>query len=123
MIDAESPGPLRRPPLMGRGFERLMVVPEGRAAPKTLSVRLHFAELDGTELGERVFDVKLQGKTVLKDFDVVKAAGGSRRALVKQFDNVTARRALTLEMVPKAGEVTASTAPILSAVEFEAEGG
>ena len=121
MIDAESRGPLHQPPLMGRGFERLIVVPETRAAPKTLSVRLHFAELEGTEPGERVFDVKLQGKTVLKDFDVVKAAGGSRRALVKQFDGITARRALTLDLVPKAREVTASTAPILSAVEVKAE--
>ena len=122
MIDQQSRGPLRQPPLMGRGFERMIVVREDAAAPKTLSVRLHFAEPDDTEPGKRVFDVRLQGKTVLKDFDVVKAAGGTRRAVVKQFDGVTARRALTLEMVPKADEVTTLTAPIISAVEVEAEG-
>ncbi|MCK4375142.1 MAG: hypothetical protein KAX19_07435, partial [Candidatus Brocadiae bacterium] len=122
MIDLGSRGPLRQPPLAGRGFERLIVVRQEVAAPKTLSVRLHFAELDDTEPGKRVFDVKIQGKTVLEDFDVVKAAGGSRRAVVKQFDGITARRALTLEMVPKAGEVTALTAPIISAVEVKAEG-
>jgi len=67
-----------------------------------------------------VSDVKLQWKTVLRDFDVAKAAGG-RRAVVKQFDGITARRALTLELVPKAGEVTALTAPILSAVEIDSK--
>ena len=123
MIDLVSRGPLRQPPLVGRGFERLILVRQDAAAPKTLSVRLHFAELDDTEPGKRVFDVKIQGKTVLEDFDVVKAAGGSRRAVVKQFDGITARRALMLEMVPKAGEVTALTAPIISAVEVKAEGG
>ncbi|HUU91592.1 MAG TPA: PQQ-binding-like beta-propeller repeat protein, partial [Phycisphaerae bacterium] len=122
MIDLESRGPLRQPPLLGRGFERLIVVPEAGAAPKTLSVRLHFAELDDTGPGERVFDVRLQGKTVLKDFDVVKAAGGRGRAVVKQFDGVVVSGALALELAPKAKEVTASTAPILSGIEVTAEG-
>ena len=122
MIDLESRGPLRRPPLMGRGFERMIVVPEDRAAPKTLSVRLHFAELEDRGPGERVFDVKLQGKVVLKDLDVVKAAGGRGRALVKQFDGIAAAGALAIELVPKAGELTASTAPIISGIEVTAEG-
>ena len=122
MIDLESRGPLRRPPLVGRGFERLIVVPEAGAAPKTLSVRLHFAELEDTEPGERVFDVKLQGKVVLKDFDVVKAAGGRGRAVVKQFDGIVVSGALAVDLVPKTKEITASTAPILSGIEVAADG-
>jgi len=38
--------------------------------------------------------------------------------LVKDFKNVTAARALTLELIPKAKEVTASTAPVISAIEI-----
>jgi outer membrane protein assembly factor BamB len=38
------------------------------------TVRLGFTRLPGDAAGSRVFDVKLQGKTVLKNFDVAKAA-------------------------------------------------
>ena len=56
----------------------------------TYTVRLHFAEtypnIDTD--GPRVFDVKIQNKVVLKDFDISKTAGGVQRALVKTFEGV-----------------------------------
>lgn len=60
-------------------------VPNGK-----YTVRLHFAETyDGiTGAGERVFDVTLQDKEVLRDFDVFKTAGGSQKAVVKEFRGV-----------------------------------
>jgi outer membrane protein assembly factor BamB len=54
--------------------------PEGR-----YTVRLMFAEPEDLPPGHRVFDVRLQGKTVLQRLDVTAAAGGSRRALVREF--------------------------------------
>ncbi|XP_071741465.1 probable LRR receptor-like serine/threonine-protein kinase At1g07650 isoform X2 [Rutidosis leptorrhynchoides] len=60
------------------------------------TVRLHFAEIvfsqDSTfnSLGKRVFDVYVQGELKLKDFDIVKDAGGAGRPVVKNFTvNVT----------------------------------
>ena len=51
-----------------------------RAVQCPYTVRLHFAEpAMETRPGERVFNVSLQGKEVLKDFDVVTEAGGSYR--------------------------------------------
>ncbi|XP_076913953.1 putative LRR receptor-like serine/threonine-protein kinase At1g07650 [Bidens hawaiensis] len=53
------------------------------------NVTLHFAEIVFTEdnsfnsLGKRVFDVYVQGILVLKDFDIVKEAGGTGRAVTK----------------------------------------
>jgi len=117
MVDVKSRGPLRRPPVLGQGFERLIVVPDDVTRPRNVSVRLHFAELEDVRRGQRVFDVKLQGKVVLEDFDVVRAAGGRRRAVVKQFDGILAARALTLELVPKKEPLTPATAPIISAIE------
>ncbi|KAK4415380.1 putative LRR receptor-like serine/threonine-protein kinase [Sesamum alatum] len=60
-------------------------------------VKLHFAEIqmmdDPTSwkaLGRRLFDVYIQGEKVVQDFDIVKEAGGSKRALMKTFEaNVT----------------------------------
>ena len=68
-----------------------------------------------------MFDVKLQDKFVLKGFDVVKEAGGVRTALVKEFKNIPATEALTLEFIAGDKELTASSAPILSALEVHEE--
>ncbi len=86
------------------------------------TIRLHFAELDEeVGPGERVFDVSLQGKTVLKDFDVVAEAGGHRRALVKEFRGVEASRNLEFTFTTQAGKKTQSSAPILNGLEIEEE--
>jgi endoglucanase len=56
----------------------------------TYAVRLHFAETyeDIASDGPRVFDVKIQGQTVLSGFDVAKTAGGVQKALVKEFKGI-----------------------------------
>jgi hypothetical protein len=75
------------------------------------TVRLHFAELEEKRPGERVFDVKLAGKTVLTGFDVVKAAGATHTAVVREF-RTAADRSLAISLVPRRGE------PMLSGVEI-----
>ncbi|KAL5853215.1 hypothetical protein ACOSQ3_008333 [Xanthoceras sorbifolium] len=60
------------------------------------SVDLHFAEIEMEDsqswkgLGRRLFDVYIQGERVLQDFNILKEAGASKKALVKTFEaNVT----------------------------------
>ena len=53
--------------------------------PGKVKVELFFAETYTTQPGQRVFDVALNGQTVLKDFDIFREAGGQNRALVKTF--------------------------------------
>ncbi|MGE4550812.1 MAG: malectin domain-containing carbohydrate-binding protein, partial [Opitutales bacterium] len=49
-------------------------------------VKLHFMEPEEIGSGKRVFDVSLQGETVLSDLDLSHLAGGSRKAIVKEFE-------------------------------------
>ncbi|MBX5457158.1 MAG: discoidin domain-containing protein [Thermogemmatispora sp.] len=49
------------------------------------TVRLHFAETYWTASGKRVFNVSLNGQTVLANFDIFAAAGGANKAVVKEF--------------------------------------
>jgi len=61
-------------------------VPNGK-----YSARLHFAETNpkiSKTPGGRVFNVTIQGKTVLPDFEVLKAAGTGYKALVKEFKGI-----------------------------------
>lgn len=96
-----------------RGAIALSVDISKMPADTTFKVRLHFAELEKKRPGERVFDVDIQGRNVLSDFDILAEAGRPRVAVVKEF-SVTAARALTIQTEPQKGE------PILSGIEIVA---
>jgi hypothetical protein len=66
----------------GIGFS--YVVPQLKAGG-TYNVRLHFAESAATGTGGRIFNVVLNGTTVLPDFDVFAAAGAAFKAVIKEF--------------------------------------
>ncbi len=79
------------------------------------TVRLHFAETDKVRPGERVFDVRVQGKRVMKSFDIAGTAGGTNRAVVKEFTGVEITGDLKLEFEARKG------VPRLSGLEIVAE--
>jgi endoglucanase len=61
-------------------------VPNGK-----YTVRMHFAETyEGIDSeGPRVYDVKIQGAVVLKDFNIQKITGGVQKALIREFKGIT----------------------------------
>ena len=99
----------------GKKARPLVVAPPVKPVERTFTVRLHFAEPDYRRPGQRVFDVTLQGRTVLKAFDVVKVAGGPHRAVVREFKGVKAVEDLAVEFKARTG------APVLCGLEVLAE--
>jgi outer membrane protein assembly factor BamB len=86
-----------------RGRKEGVTVPgDGKAVMYT--VRLHFNESEDVAAGQRVFDVRLQGKTVLKGFDIAAVAGGTNRAVVKEFKGIRITGGLTVEMTASKGK-------------------
>jgi beta-glucanase (GH16 family) len=57
----------------------------GLTAGASYTVRLHFAEFYWTKSGQRIFNVKINGTTVLSNFDIIAAAGGADKAIADQF--------------------------------------
>ena len=51
-------------------------------------IRLHFAENYWGSTGQRLFNVQINGSQVLSNFDIVAAAGGKNKAVVKEFTAV-----------------------------------
>jgi hypothetical protein len=74
-------------------------------------VRLIFAEPGSAKPGERVFTVAVEGKAVLKNLDIAKAAGGAGRTLVRETKEVAVTGPLDLTFSPSRG------LPILCGVE------
>jgi len=87
----------------------------GAGGPRSYTVSLHFAEPHDARPGSRVFTVLLQGRPVLKDFDLVKEAGGPLRAVVKTFKGVEVKDNLTVSLEAKTGQ------PLLCGMEAVAE--
>jgi len=105
-----------------QGLHRL-VVPliepdQGRALYR---VRLLLADLENQRPGQRVFDIRLQGRTVCDGFDIIEAAGGAARATALEFRHIEVNDNLVVELVPKAGDTTPSRLPLLQALEIERE--
>jgi outer membrane protein assembly factor BamB len=87
---------------------------------RTYTLRLYFAEPDDLKPGERVFTVAVQGQEILKDFDIVKEAGGPNRSLVKEIKGVKMTRDLILTFTPS-GNATVKV-PLICGLEMIAEG-
>ena len=75
------------------------------------TVRLYFAEPDAEESSAHSFSVSLQGKPAIEGLNIVDAAGGARRTIVREFRNVSIADRLTVEFTADRGR------PILSGVE------
>ncbi len=86
------------------------------AEEASYSVHLYFSEPEKIEKGERVFDVNIQGRKVLENFDIVGETGKTDKELVKSFSGIKAGRSLRIEMNPKQGNT------ILSGIELVQEG-
>jgi hypothetical protein len=67
-------------------------------------VALHFAETEEDHVGRRVFEVRLQGRTVLSHLNIAAASGGANRALIEEFRGIVARGTLAVELVPAQGK-------------------
>jgi hypothetical protein len=65
-------------------------------------VRLHFDEMFDGSSGMRKEDVTINDKTVLKEFDIVQAAGRTRKALVKDFTGISPNAAgdIVIDITP-----------------------
>jgi uncharacterized repeat protein (TIGR04076 family) len=72
---------------------------DGLEAGSAYRLRLHFAEVFFSEEGKRAFDVRANGQVLLKDFDIVKEAGGANKALVREAEvRADARGRIAVEL-------------------------
>ena len=94
-------------------FSYQFTVPNG-----SYGVTLKFAEIYFTGLGQRVFNVAINGTTVLNDFDIVAAAGGTNTAIDESFPVTVSGGSITIQFSTGTADV-----PKVSAVEIRAASG
>jgi len=103
----------------GVGGAVRVVVPlaEKGTGPRVYTVRLYFAEPKHDRPGRRVFDIRVQNKPVLRGFDIVRAAGGREKPVVREFTGIRAGESLTVDLVPKVSKPTLEQSPLLNGIE------
>jgi len=85
------------------------------AAAGTYTLKLHFAEPYWWQAGARTFNVKVNGTSVLQNFDIWAAAGGGFKAVVKSFP-VTSPGPVAVTLEGVVGQ------PVISALELVGSG-
>ena len=88
-------------------FSYRIPVPNGR-----YRVTLRFIEPEATATGERVFDVDVNGKVVLGNFDVFKAAGGKLKGVTRSLDGTAKDGYLDIRFKPTRGQALVSALDI-----------
>jgi len=85
------------------GLEQITLPLLGKEdSPATYRVKLHFAEPESSvKPGERLFDIKLQGRTVVEKFDIAAAAGGAGLAIERDLGEIAVTDNLVLELVSR----------------------
>jgi outer membrane protein assembly factor BamB len=86
-----------------------------KTAKRTYTIRVHFTEPADIKSGENVFDVTIQGKPVLKNFDVVNEASGNRKTLVKEFKGIETQGSIKVILTPTKGDT------LISGIEVHAQ--
>ena len=87
-------------------------------APALYTVRCGFNAPSQDRKGERVFDIQLQGKVVMNDFDIVSEAGKPNKAVVKEFKGIQVKEDLVIELVSKKGNPQKDQAPVINFIEI-----
>jgi len=98
------------------GVKGATSVTVGLGGGGSYNVRLYFCEPDEVEPGKRVFDVAVEGGSGVRGLDVVKAAGGRLRSLVKEMKGVQLSGSLKVRLTPQQG----SLPPVISGIEIVA---
>ena len=102
-----------------RGIRALtLTLANADAEARKYTVRLHFAEVDNLEAGQRIFSFAVPGQR-RKDFDIAREAGGPNRAVVHVFEDVEVADKLTVSFSPAGNG--GSPPPILCGIEVVAE--
>ena len=81
---AAAPAAVYQSECYGQDFAFNFPVPAGQR----YLVRLHFAEIFDNGAGSRLENIQINGKPVLKRFDIFAAGGGLNKAVVREFSDI-----------------------------------
>ena len=99
----------------GASSIKISLVETEVVAKKPYTVRLHFVEMDDVVGADRIFDVLIQDRVVLADFNVLQHAGSVKHSVIREFHGIEVGEQVSIELVAK------SERTVICGVELAAE--
>jgi len=72
------------------------------------NVKLYFAELEEKMVGERVFNIAIQGENVTEELDIVEEAGACDKEIVKSYHGIKAAKTIKIDLTALSGNTIIS---------------
>ena len=85
----------------------------GLISSATYKVRLHSAETYWTAVGQRRFNVAINGTPVLSNFDIIAAAGAANKAVINEFNVIASSGQIVIQYTTVTDNARASGIEIL----------
>ena len=102
---------------LGLTYCEIPLLDDIKEEPGVYSIRLGFMAQSGDRDGQRVFNIMLQGKPVLENFDIIKTAGAPNIPVIKEFTGIIVENVLMLRLIPKSENPSIDQAPIINFIE------
>ena len=103
----------------GRGLSHCSVPLVGDDDPPAVyNVRLYFSGDKHDQPGQRVCDVTIQGRKLLRDVDTGATQGGIPQ-VVREVTGIKVSQTLDIELVAKSGQEDSARLPILNGIDVE----
>ena len=85
--------------------------------PAVYQLRLCFSKGENDKSSQRVFDVQVQGQTVLENVDAAAEADVGEVKIIREIKDIEVTDSLVIDLIPKAKTPNGFDLPILSAIE------
>ena len=95
------------------GLALMRLVGKTAKATARYTVRLHFGKPLSESTTERVMEISLEGKQVLRGFDVAREAGDELQPVVREFRNIEVTGPLDIKLSALQGQTTLSGVEII----------
>ena len=99
------------------GFDIPLIDPVWGERPGIYTVRLGFKAPENDRRGQRIFNIILQGKEELADFDIRAESGSDNGVVIKEFRNIQVAGSLTIELISYSKDPGIDDAPLLNFIE------
>ncbi|XP_010260297.1 PREDICTED: receptor-like protein kinase At5g59670 isoform X2 [Nelumbo nucifera] len=90
---------------------------------RNYSIWLHFAEIDVgiTNVGQRIFDILINGDIAFKDVDIIRMSGGAHMAIVLNKTIAVNGRTLTITIHPTKGNAIINAIEVFEVIPAESK--
>ena len=81
-------------------------------------IRMGFASLKGDKVGQRVFDIMINGQLLVRNFDPCREANGENASVIKDFRGIWIKGRADLQLISRMDNIIEQNMPLINFLEI-----